>query len=148
MAGDETSESVDLGLTHVALPVTDIDANIEFYRRYADMEVVHERRDPVSGDRVVWVSDGTRPFVVVLIQQVGVSHALSGSAHLGVGCTSRADVDRRCDEARKEGRSVLGPSDSGYPVGYWAIITGPDGHNLEVAHGQEVGLTVARAGRP
>jgi catechol 2,3-dioxygenase-like lactoylglutathione lyase family enzyme len=138
---------VDRGLTHVALPVTDVDASIEFYRRYADMDVVHRRRDDEAGTTVVWISDRTRPFVVVLIEQAAISHALGGFAHLGVGCPSREEVDRRCDAARNEGREVLGPLDSGYPVGYWAIIPDPDGHNLEVSHGQEVGLTVERAGR-
>jgi catechol 2,3-dioxygenase-like lactoylglutathione lyase family enzyme len=139
--------TIDRGLTHVALTVTDVDRSIEFYRRYADMEVVHGRRDQETGDRVVWVSDRTRPFVIVLIQQSSVSHTLGGFAHLGVGCASRDEVERRCEAARTEGREVRGPLDSGYPVGYWAIITDPDGHNLELSHGQEVGLTVTRANR-
>lgn len=147
MTRDEAAAAVDLGLTHVALPVTDVDAGIDFYRRFAEMEVVPDRRDAETGNRVVWVSDRTRPFVIVLIQQGAISHALGGSAHLGVGCESREEVDRRCDLARREGRVVLGPLDSGYPVGYWALITDPDGHNLEVSHGQEVGLAVERAGQ-
>jgi len=146
MSRDEAAAAADLGLTHVALPVTDVEASIDFYRRFAEMDVVHDRRDAETGNRVVWVSDRTRPFVIVLIQQRAISHALGGSAHLGIGCESREDVDRRCDLAHEEGRGVLGPLDSGYPVGYWALITDPDGHNLEVSHGQEVGLTVERAG--
>ena len=146
MTRHETAAAVDLGLTHVALPVTDVDASVDFYRRFAEMEIVHDRRDAETGNRVVWVSDRTRPFVIVLIQQGAISHALGGSAHLGVGCESREVVDRRCDLALREGRVVLGPLDSGYPVGYWALITDPDGHNLEVSHGQEVGLAVERAG--
>jgi catechol 2,3-dioxygenase-like lactoylglutathione lyase family enzyme len=59
---------IDRGLTHVALPVADLDASLDFYRRFADMEVVHRRRDDETGDQVVWVSDRTRPFVVVLIE--------------------------------------------------------------------------------
>ena len=31
----------DLGLTHVALPVNNLDANIAFYAKYARMQVVH-----------------------------------------------------------------------------------------------------------
>lgn len=137
--------SIDRGLTHVALPVHDVEASIDFYARYADMEVVHRRADPSSGNTVVWVSDRTRPFVIVLIEQRVVSGGLTGFAHLGVGVTSREEVDRRCDRARAEGREVLGPLDSGYPVGYWGMIAGPDGHNLELSFGQEVGLTVERA---
>ncbi len=37
---------------------------------------------------------------------------------------------------------MQGPTDSGYPVGYWAFIEDPDGNNLEISFGQEVGLTV------
>jgi catechol 2,3-dioxygenase-like lactoylglutathione lyase family enzyme len=136
----------DRGLTHVALPVRDVEASLEFYRRFADMEVVHRRRDHQTGEQVVWVSDRTRPFVIVLIQQDHASGMLSGFSHLGIGCDSREEVDRRSQLARDEGRTVRGPFDSGPPVGYWAFITDPDGNNLELSHGQEVGITVEEAG--
>jgi catechol 2,3-dioxygenase-like lactoylglutathione lyase family enzyme len=138
---------IDRGLTHVALPVADLDASLDFYRRFADMEVVHRRRDDQTGDEVVWVSDRTRPFVVVLIEHHDRAGFLTGFSHLGFGCETREEVDRRCELARGEGRTVLGPLDSGPPVGYWAFITDPDGNNLELSHGQEVGLTVERAPR-
>jgi catechol 2,3-dioxygenase-like lactoylglutathione lyase family enzyme len=138
---------IDRGLTHVALPVTDLDASLDFYRRFADMEIVHRRRDEEAGAQVVWVSDRTRPFVIVLIEHGAPDGGLTGFSHLGVGCESRQEVDRRCEVARGEGRTVVGPLDSGPPVGYWAFITDPDGNNLELSHGQEVGLTVERAPR-
>ena len=115
---------------------------MDFYDRYAAMEIVHSRRDPETGGRVVWLSDRTRPFVVVLIEHSHAEGGLTGFAHLGVGCDSRDEVDRHCAAARTEGRRVLGPFDSGPPVGYWALIPDPDGHNLELSYGQEVGLTV------
>ena len=34
---------------------------------------------------------------------------------------------------------MYGPIDAGYPVGYFALISDPDDHTLEVSHGQEVG---------
>ena len=37
------------------------------------------------------------------------------------------------------------PNDYGPPVGYWAYIVDPDGHNLEISYGQEVGLAVDAA---
>jgi catechol 2,3-dioxygenase-like lactoylglutathione lyase family enzyme len=132
----------DLGLTHVALPVTDPDASIAFYERYAEMRVVHRRRDAETDMSVVWLSDLTRPFVIVLVQTDRVDGGLGGYAHLGVACRSREEVARRCADAQSEGRTVLGPLDSGPPVGYWAFIRDPDGHNLELSHGQEVALTV------
>jgi len=49
------------------------------------------------------------------------------------------------DLSDAEGRTVLGPFDSGPPVGYWAYVVDPDGHNLELSYGQEVGLTVEDA---
>jgi hypothetical protein len=106
------------------------------------MRVVHRRRDETAGTSVVWLSDLTRPFVIVLVETERVDGGLSGFAHLGVACESRAEVDRHCADARSEGRRVVGPLDSGPPVGYWAFIADPDGHNLELSHGQEVALTV------
>ncbi len=133
----------DVGLTHIALAVTDARASIEFYSRYAKMEVVHERRDSESGKRIVWLSDRTRPFVLVFLESDSAEPVLRPFAHLGVGCESKEEVDRLCELAREEGALVSGPEDSGYPVGYWAFLRDPDGHSLELAFGQEVGLTVA-----
>lgn len=135
---------VDVGLTHVALPVTDPDASVAFYERYAAMEVVH-RRGTTGEGTVVWLSDMTRPFVLVLLEVAEVSHVLGGFSHLGVALSSRDEVDRLCELAAREERLAMGPVDSGPPVGYWAFVSDPDGHNLELSFGQEVGLTVAEA---
>jgi hypothetical protein len=105
------------------------------------MQVVHRRTG------VVWLSDRTRPFVIVLAEAAAVENPLRPFAHLGVGCASRGEVDRLAGMARAEGRLVGGPLDSGPPVGYWAFIADPDGHTLELSFGQEVGLTVEGAGR-
>jgi lactoylglutathione lyase len=134
----------DLGLTHVAFSVRNLDASIAFYAKYAGMAVVHERTGP--GIRVAWLTDHTRPFVIVLIEAADRRDTpLGPSGHLGVACRSRADVDRLCAEAAAEGRLRKPASDSGPPVGYWAFIADPDGNTLELSHGQEVGLTVAQA---
>jgi catechol 2,3-dioxygenase-like lactoylglutathione lyase family enzyme len=135
----------DLGFTHVALPVTEIDRSVAFYAKYAGMQVVHRRTDATVGNTVVWLSDGTRPFVIVLIEAPEVRSPLVPIAHLGVGCASRAEVDRLVSEAKGEGRPTIGPIDAPYPVGYFALISDPDQHTLELAHGQEVGLAVTRA---
>lgn len=137
---------IDVGLTHVALPVSDIDRSVDFYARYAAMRVVHRRRDAEAASDVAWISDGTRPFVIVLIQKEVVSVRLLPIAHLGVGCESRARVDELCAMGEEEGVLIEGPTDSGPPVGYWALLRDPDGHTLELAHGQEVALTVNSAG--
>jgi len=136
---------IDVGLTHIALPVTDVDKSVAFYTKYARMQIVHRRSEQSTGSDVVWISDKTRPFVIVLIGMAKVENVLLPFAHLGVGCESREEVDRLCEEARQEGALKMGPHDSGYPVGYWAFISDPDGHTLEVSHGQEVALTVDQA---
>lgn len=133
---------VDRGLTHVALVVTQLDRSIEFYEHFAHMQVVHRRSDDME---VAWLSDLTRPFVLVLVQGPMPEAPLGPFAHLGIGCESREHVDRLVAEAAAQDCLALGPLDSGYPVGYWAFIRDPDGHTLELSYGQEVGLTVGRA---
>jgi catechol 2,3-dioxygenase-like lactoylglutathione lyase family enzyme len=135
----------DIGLTHVALTATDIDRSLTFYATYAGMRVVHRRQDTDSGSDVAWITDGTRPFVIVLIQVAEVGTRLRALAHLGVGCPTRERVDELCARAREEGVLLDGPTDSGPPVGYWAFLSDPDGHTLELSFGQEIGLTVASA---
>lgn len=135
---------VDIGLTHIALPVTDVDRSIKFYSTYAAMEVIHRRLDSVTGVVVVWLCDRTRPFAIVLIQTDAVHPVLSPFAHLGVGCKSREYVDNLCAQAKQEGVLVEEPKDSGYPIGYWAFLRDPDGHTLELSYGQEIGLQIEK----
>ena len=129
----------DIGLTHIALAVHSLDESAAFYGAYAGMHVVHRRHG------VVWLADGTRAFAVVLIEAAQVKPLVS-PAHLGVGVASRGEVDRLCEIARRNNCLLREPEDSGPPVGYWALLRDPDGHTLEIAHGQDVGLAVATGG--
>jgi len=133
----------DVGLTHVALVVSDLERAISFYARYAGMQVVHRRATAEGG--VAWLSDLTRPFVIVLAQGPAREPGLGPFGHLGVACASRADVDRLAAQAAGEGILRREPRDLGPPVGYYALLSDPDGHTLELTFGQEVGLTVVEA---
>jgi catechol 2,3-dioxygenase-like lactoylglutathione lyase family enzyme len=135
---------LDIGFTHVALPASDLERSVEFYATYAETQVVHRRIDRETGAEVVWLSDQTRPFVIVLIQSPSVQPVLSPLAHLGIGCKSREAVDMLCDKARQAGLLLEEAKDSGYPIGYWAFLRDPDGHTLELSYGQEIGLTVTQ----
>lgn len=126
----------DVGLTHVALAVSNLQKSVAFYRRYAAMQIVHERMD------VAWLSDGTRPFVIVLVAADDAGSPLGPFSHLGVACKSREDMNRLIAQAREDGCLAREPTDSGPPVGYWAFLRDPDGHMLELSHGQEVARTV------
>lgn len=139
----DDSASPEVGFSHIALTVRDVDASTTFYARYAGMEVVHQRGKP--GNRVTWLSDLSRPFAIVLIEVDQVEGRLSGIAHLGTSCVSRAEVDRLCGLAAEEDCLSLGPIDAGAPVGYWALLQDPDGHNLELSYGQQIALSVGTA---
>src|SRR5258705_5153036 len=100
----------DVGLTHIALPVTDLDESADFYERYARMQIVHRRAG------VLWLSDKTRPFVLVLIDSPAVLDPLRPTAHLGVGCERRDEVDRLAALARTARCLNSCPADHMQPV--------------------------------
>ena len=132
----------DVGFTHIALTVSNMEKSISFYAKYAGMKVVHRRTDPQTHSDVAWISDLTRPFVIVLMKVNRVGNTLRSPCHLGVACATREQVDELCKQAKLEGILVVGPHDWGYPVGYWVFIRDPDGNTLELSYGQEVGATV------
>jgi catechol 2,3-dioxygenase-like lactoylglutathione lyase family enzyme len=134
----------DLGLTHVAFSVRDLDASVAFYETYARMSVISRRAQ--DGVRVVWLTDHTRPFIIVLIETPDPHDTPLGPlGHLGIACESRAEVARLCAAARAEGRLRSPPVENGPPIGYTAFLADPDGNSLELSFGQEVDSSLARA---
>lgn len=129
----------DVGLTHIALPATNLETSAAFYFKYAKMQVVHQRPE------VVWLSDKTRPFVIVLMESPDVPFPLMPFAHLGVACESHEEIDELSKAAKEDGCLIAGPMDYGPPVGYWAFLRDPDGHTLEISFGQEVGVAVDKS---
>ncbi|MEG9861890.1 MAG: VOC family protein [Parvularculales bacterium] len=126
----------DRGFTHIALTVRDAGASRSFYEHYGALSLVDERVDSTTDRRVVWLDDGRRPFLLVLIEAEKVV-PLQPISHLGFACPSRAEVDRLCDDAKGDDVLVSGPEDYGPPVGYWALIRDPDGHTIEISYGQD-----------
>ena len=43
---ESVRRGVDVGATHLALVVSDLERSMAFYARYAGMQVVHRRHDP------------------------------------------------------------------------------------------------------
>jgi lactoylglutathione lyase len=142
-------------LTHIALPVRDLEATLAFYEKYTKLVNIHERQDPETGLRTAWlanqrdITDHGARFVIVLIhgklptkitgdikEQYGF---LKSIAHLGISVESRAEVDRLAEMARADGCLLLGPMYRNEVVGYICIVTDPDGNNLEFSVEQELG---------
>lgn len=131
---------VDIGLTHVALPVTDLERSLAFNATYTEPRALHQRESE-TGLRVAWIGDGgTWPFVVVLIETGVVEAPLRPLGNLGVGCATPQRLLDLCALARAEGVLMTEPRDDGPPVGIWAFLRDPDGHTLELSYGQEIGL--------
>jgi lactoylglutathione lyase len=142
-------------LTHIALPVRDLEKTLAFYERYTTLVNIHERLDPQTGLRSVWlaneqdVTDAAARFVIVLIcgklptavtgdikEEYGFLRSIS---HLGISLDSRADVDRVAAMAKEEGCLLLGPMYRNEVVGYICIVTDPDGNNVEFSVEQVLG---------
>jgi catechol 2,3-dioxygenase-like lactoylglutathione lyase family enzyme len=126
-------------MTHVAIRAPELDAAVDFYRRYAGLVTVHERED--DGIRVVWLSDrGEDPdFVLVLL---AMPHERmrepAATDHFGFDVATRDDVDRIAELARSEGILKYGPVDAGPIVGYFVMVRDPSGNTCEFSHGQPI----------
>lgn len=142
-------------LTHIALPVRDLDATMAFYRRYTTLEMIHERYEEETGLRTVWLAntrdktEAAALFVVVLIcgslptkitgsikEEYGFLRSIS---HLGMSLNTRAEVDAIAAMAKEEGCLVLGPRYMNDVVGYICLIRDPDGNQLEFSVEQILG---------
>lgn len=154
-SADVTPTFTESLLTHIALPVRDLDATLAFYAKYTKLVNIHERQDPDTGLRTAWlanardITDAGARFVIVLIhgklptkitgdikEQYGFLKSIS---HLGISVESRAEVDRLADMAREEGCLLLGPMYRNEVVGYICVVTDPDGNNLEFSVEQVLG---------
>ena len=154
-SADVTPTFTESLLTHIALPVRDLDATLAFYEKYTKLVNIHERQDPETGLRTAWlankrdITDAGARFVIVLIhgklptkitgdikEQYGFLKSIS---HLGISVESRTEVDRLAEMAREEGCLLLGPMYRNEVVGYICVVTDPDGNNLEFSVEQVLG---------
>ena len=93
-----------------------------------------------------WATLLTQPSYLPGVRTLRASLEKSGSAYpLVVMVTDGIGAPNR-QLLADEGCLLREAHDSGPPVGYWALMRDPDGHTLEVAHGQELGLVVDEAG--
>jgi catechol 2,3-dioxygenase-like lactoylglutathione lyase family enzyme len=142
-----------VSLSHLAIPVLDVERSIAFYEKYLQMKVVKRRENPTD----VWLADGIRPFQLVLLaadkgdladsgrsgptdyRNAKLAHPIVASAHIGFTCSSNSEVKRLAEMAKAEGILEHGPCEEGWPGGYCAYITDPSGHSVEISYNQEAG---------
>jgi catechol 2,3-dioxygenase-like lactoylglutathione lyase family enzyme len=119
-------------LSHIGIPVSDLDKSVAFYKKWAAMKVQPAAGDStgVKGARMAQDSGG---FVMPL--------PMPGIMHIGFDCATKAQVDKIAGDAKKAGILISGPTDAGADLGYQCYIADPDGNNIEFAFGQKVGLT-------
>ena len=143
-------------LTHIALPVRDLDATLAFYEKYTTLVNIHQRADPDTGLRTVWLAnerdvtvEGAARFVIVLIcgslpkndhrrHQGGVRLPAVHQPPRALARHPRRRRPHRGD-GRAEGCLLLGPMYRNEVVGYICVVTDPDGNNLEFSVEQVLG---------
>jgi len=129
--------------THIALPSSDLDRSIEWYREYTPL-VVLDRREDADGQSC-WLShDGQadNPFVLVLVMfyrsQGTPQPIMAPFAHIGIEVPHRDEVVAIAERARAAGCLSWEPTDMPAPIGYICAITDPDGNVIEISHNQGV----------
>lgn len=152
----EGAPQINTVLTHIALPVRNLDAQLAFYAKYTNMVSIFERVDPETNLRTAWIAnrrdltEQAARFVIVLIEGsiprdiVGDEMKeeftfLTSFSHLGISVDSRDDVDRIAAMAKEDGTLVLGPMYRNEIVGYICLVRDPDGNNVEFSVEQVLG---------
>lgn len=136
-------------LTHVALPVADLDRSIAFYTEIAPLTLVHRHEQENQG-RTAWVSNHGQvidPFVIVLTETYAnhgdVPAILQPFAHLGVEMPSKEAVDRIAEIGADRGVLYWEPRQMPNPIlGYLCALKDPDGNIVEFSYNQDVFTTV------
>jgi len=126
-------------LTHLAFRAHDLDASISFYRKYAGLELIHERVDDQT--RVIWLADSKEQpgFVLVMMHGQGNQAPQPRAVdHLGFAVGSHDQVDAIAHLAKSDRVLVLGPVEMGPVVGYICEVTDPDGNVCEFSFGQSL----------
>lgn len=123
-------------LTHIALHVDAMDACIEFYKRYCNLEVTD---DQVRGGRrvVLMAEPGQGTSFVLQLMGGGADTAPrpDEDRHLGFAVDSREEVDRLAAMAADEGILLWEIYEAPFPMGYFCAVQDPNGNTVEISCG-------------
>jgi len=127
-------------LTHIAMQVRDLDACIDFYKRYCGMHICHERQ--ADDWRIVWLAEPGKEQEFILVMMPGGpgrDQSPKDVSHLGFALPSKEAVDAIAERGREAGILVWEPRQEPYPVGYYCGLRDPDGVYVEFSFGQPLG---------
>jgi lactoylglutathione lyase len=121
--------------THITATVSDLQRSIDFYTSFCDLKLLKDRRK--EGGSTIWLGPDTAEgedatFVLVFTK----GEVTSRLQHLGFQCDAREQVDEIARKAERLGILVEPPTFMGGSVGYFTVITDPDGHQIEFTFGQ------------
>jgi len=123
-------------LTHVALHVNAIDACIEFYQRYCNLEVTD---DQVRGGRrvVLMAAPGQSTSFVLQLMGGGTDKPArpEEDRHFGFAVDSREEVDRLAAMAADESVLLWEVYEAPFPMGYLCAVQDPNGNTVEISCG-------------
>ena len=128
-------------LTHLALHVYELEETVDFYNKYCNLTVIHDRESP-SGSRVVWMArEGSeKDFIFVFISGGPVPTSVDNDySHLGFALDSKSAVDQIAQRARDAGCLAWEARQEPYPVGYYCALKDPQGNFVEFSYGQPLG---------
>lgn len=123
--------------THLTITASDLARTIDFYETFCGFSLLKDRR--TEGGSTIWLgpepASGELPSFLLVVTR---GEPTSIVDHLGFQCESREQVDEIAKRASEKGILVYAPTDSGGSVGYWTMISDPDGHRVEFTYGQPI----------
>lgn len=125
-------------LTHIGLCVENIETTAAFYKQYADLELISERKE--HDMRVAWLGNPSvnNTFIIVLLEMEHQKCDSPSYHHLGLQVETKAEVDAIALSAKENGILIEEAGEHGPVAGYLCVIRDPDGNGVEFSYGQEV----------
>lgn len=130
--------------THIAIPVRDVDAAIEWYTAHTPLTLIARRHDDLG--QSAWLGDPATtaaPFVLVLVSMDAErdeppAATMAPFAHIGIELPSREAVDEMASRGAAEGSLRWEAQELPPPVGYICALVDPDGNMVEFSFDQGV----------
>jgi lactoylglutathione lyase len=132
--------------THVALRVSDIEATVDWYTSFTNLEVLARNSDDAGFGAWLGHPDPDTPFVLVVAQFFPDKDPFLGSplasltpfAHLGIELPTKDAVDEIAARGEAAGCLAMPAEQMPDPVGYICMLTDPDGNMVEFSFDQGV----------